>query len=62
MAAAAPIPEPRPRVEPRSEARNEPRRTAPERETALDPGRVKGNFEQDDLDVPAFIRKRRDVQ
>ncbi len=62
MAAAAPIPEPRPRVEARNEARNEPRRTAPERETALDPGRVKGNFEQDDLDVPAFIRKRRDVQ
>src|SRR4051812_27530753 len=55
MAAAAPIPETRPHVE--------QRRPAPERETSLDPARnVKANFEQDDLDVPAFIRKRRDVQ
>jgi cell division protein FtsZ len=50
-AAAAPIPEPAP-----------VHRTTPERETSLDPARVKGNFEQDDLDVPAFIRKRRDPQ
>jgi cell division protein FtsZ len=51
QAAAAPIPEPAP-----------VHRSAPERETSLDPARVKGNFEQDDLDVPAFIRKRRDPQ
>jgi cell division protein FtsZ len=50
-AAAAPIPEPAP-----------VHRSTPERETSLDPARVKGNFEQDDLDVPAFIRKRRDPQ
>jgi cell division protein FtsZ len=50
-AAAAPIPEPAP-----------VHRTSPERETSLDPARVKGNFEQDDLDVPAFIRKRRETQ
>jgi len=48
QAAAAPIPEPT------------PQQRTPDRETSLDPGRVKGNFEQDDLDVPAFIRKRRE--
>ena len=52
QAMAVPIPEPTPVVQ----------RSGPERETSLDPGRVKGNFEQDDLDVPAFIRKRRDPQ
>ena len=40
-----------------------PRRPAPERETSLDPVRnVNANFDQDDLDVPAFIRKRRDQE
>ena len=43
-------------------ARPEVRNPGPERETSLDAARGKNNYEQDDLDVPAFIRKRRDVQ
>ena len=64
--AAAPAPAPAPDTQAMAAAIPEPapvvQRPAPERETSLDPGRVKGNFEQDDLDVPAFIRKRRDPQ
>ncbi len=48
MAAAVPIPKVA-----------DSRRTPPERETTLDP-HVSANFDQDDLDVPAFIRKRRE--